>query len=315
MARALIVILCATSVNAQIVGYYEKTFAPSAALEGATIGVAFSGWANASLALSQSKAVSSTLVGDKYIALGGGNKNGRFSSEILTDTTAALEQGNFSDYVGVVFDIEECAAAGLASYFGQAFRAAKLQDLKVVVTVSNAAPYGCTDAQVLMRSFIANTDVDMLSPQLYNTGAESQPYFNPGDKGIVWQDYLHMQGKFVPSIVRTDQYPSVQGYFRDAWHITTDGYFQWAAAPGPAPSPPPSPPPTPGPNIHGNHTVKRGDSCWNIAQEICHDGASYAKTICDANKVCALLQPGQVIKYDCSGTGKFCDSAFAEFMI
>merc|ERR1712118_184528 len=29
--------------------------------------------------------------------------------------------------------------------------------------------------------------------------------------------------------------------------------------------------------------------------------------ICNAGTVCNMLQPGQVLKYDCSGTGKFCN--------
>eukprot|EP00746_Dinoflagellata_sp_MGD_P070390 gnl/MRDRNA2_/MRDRNA2_28830_c0_seq1.p1 gnl/MRDRNA2_/MRDRNA2_28830_c0~~gnl/MRDRNA2_/MRDRNA2_28830_c0_seq1.p1 ORF type:complete len:313 (+),score=45.81 gnl/MRDRNA2_/MRDRNA2_28830_c0_seq1:110-1048(+) len=303
-------LFCPAIAHAQVVGYYERTWAPSAPLPGASVAMAFSGWANCSLALRDSSKILIDLVGDKYITLGGGNKNGRFSVEILTDLTSLIKQGNFSEYVGIVFDVEECATVGLASAFDSAFTAAKAQNLKVVVTVSNAAPYGCADAQVLMRSFITSSNVDILSPQLYSAGNETQPNFADGGKGIAWVDYLHATGKFVPSIVSSDQYATVQGYFQDTFHIVTSGYFQWQSA-GPAPAPPP----TPGPAKHGNYTVQKGDGCWAIADKECHNGENWAKIICDSQKLCTMLSIGEVIKYDCSGTSKFCDSPAVEFQI
>merc|ERR1712224_645290 len=70
--------------------------------------------------------------------------------------------------------------------------------------------------------------------------------------------------------------------------------------------------PTPAPHFaHGTYTVKTGDSCWNIADNLCDDGNNWAKDICNGNSACSALQPGQVLKYDCSGTGKNCDGPTA----
>merc|ERR1719159_1111763 len=53
--------------------------------------------------------------------------------------------------------------------------------------------------------------------------------------------------------------------------------------------------------------VQPGDSCWAIADKFCQDGNDWSTKICNANSVCNLLQPGQTIKYDCSGKGSYCN--------
>jgi hypothetical protein len=52
--------------------------------------------------------------------------------------------------------------------------------------------------------------------------------------------------------------------------------------------------------------VKAGDTCFNIADNLCQDGNDWKTDICNGANVCAALQPGQVLKYDCSGTVKYC---------
>lgn len=310
----LLPLLSAANVQAQVIGYYERTWAPSAPVTDANVAMAFSGWANGSMALRDSSQILSNLIGEKYITIGGGNDNGKFSTESLTLLATLISQGNFSEYAGIVFDIEECAQEGLASSFDSAFTAAKAHNLNVVVTISNAAPYGCSDAQTLMRSFIISSNVDMLSPQLYSMGNETQPNFADGGRGIAWADFSHFKGKFVPSIVSADQYATVQGYFRDKVALATAGYIQWKSA-GPAPAPSPSPGPSPS-SKHGNYTVQKGDGCWAVADKECNDGANWAKVICDSKRVCTMLSIGEIIKYDCSGSGKFCDPpSTLEFLI
>merc|ERR1719359_2745162 len=66
--------------------------------------------------------------------------------------------------------------------------------------------------------------------------------------------------------------------------------------------------PTPAPPVaHGSYTVKSGDSCWNIADNVCQDGNDWKTVICNGAAVCSALQPGQVLKYDCSGKGTYCN--------
>jgi len=70
--------------------------------------------------------------------------------------------------------------------------------------------------------------------------------------------------------------------------------------------------PTPAPPVvHGSYTVKAGDSCYNIADSLCQDGNNWAKDICNGASFCTALQPGQVLQYDCSGSGKFCNGPTA----
>jgi len=65
--------------------------------------------------------------------------------------------------------------------------------------------------------------------------------------------------------------------------------------------------PTPAPPVaHGTYTVKSGDTCYNIADSLCQDGNDWKTVICNGGAVCNALQPGQVLKYDCSGKGTCC---------
>lgn len=66
--------------------------------------------------------------------------------------------------------------------------------------------------------------------------------------------------------------------------------------------------PTPAPPVaHGSYTVKAGDSCWAIADELCQDGGNWKTKICNGESVCSMLHPGQILKYDCSGKGTYCN--------
>ncbi len=68
--------------------------------------------------------------------------------------------------------------------FADSFTAAKGKHIKVMVTISNSAPYGISDGAKLMRSFFPNPNIDYFSPQLYETGEESNHYET--GKGVQW---------------------------------------------------------------------------------------------------------------------------------
>jgi len=69
----------------------------------------------------------------------------------------------------------------------------------------------------------------------------------------------------------------------------------------------PTPPPPPA--AHGSYTVQSGDSCWAVSDKLCHNGNNWKADICNADAVCSALQPGQILKYDCGGSGTFCAGA------
>lgn len=207
-----------------IKGYWDKTFSPSNPFTDSTLGIAFSGWADPDKALSDSAQIKDMLVGDKYISLGGGNANGSFNQQILNSIITHINNGNFSDYKGIAFDIEE-GEANLTSLFQQAFAAAKTKNLKVLVTTSHSAPYGIPDAQTMMKTFIDDGNIDYVSPQLYTSGTETQNDFTTS-QGVSWEDYARSKAAIVPSIVQANLYDDAKNQFSQHG-VTTSGFIQW----------------------------------------------------------------------------------------
>ena len=79
-----------------------------------------------------------------------------------------------------MFDIEKISGASSTNIplLKQAFAAAKGEGLTVVVTVSHSAPYEAdtpADSVAYINAMVADTNIDMLSPQLYSSGTEPSP--------------------------------------------------------------------------------------------------------------------------------------------
>ncbi|TQV86851.1 hypothetical protein [Aliikangiella coralliicola] len=214
------------SISTVIQGYWGWTWSQGQLPDDATLSIAFSGWSDPKTALSDSSNELSKLTGERYLGLGGGNKNGSFNKNVLNDILTFINQGQFDDYDGLAFDVEECDA-GLESQFGQAFKAAKQRDLKVLVTVSHAAPYACDDAKELMTAFFSDGNIDYLSPQLYTTGKEKENDYtvNPS-LGVDWKDYASSKAAIIPSIVKASYYQSAVDYFEQQ-DVNIVGYVQW----------------------------------------------------------------------------------------
>jgi len=207
------------------IGYWDKTWSSSQAPNGATFGVAFSGWADPSSALADSAGVYNSLVGRKYISIGGGNKNGRFNTARLASLVSMLDAGKFSQYQGLAIDLEECYETGLAPSFLAVTAAAKAAGMETMVTISHSAPYGCEDKVDLMRAVFADSNTDYLSPQLYTSGAESEPDFVYD--GISWEEYASYKGRIIPSIVDDTHYAATESFFAAAG-APVSGFVQWA---------------------------------------------------------------------------------------
>jgi hypothetical protein len=195
------------------------------------MGVAFSGWNDPGKASGESDPVFNSLVGDKWIDAGGGDKSGRWNLQWIQAWQSSIQSGKLSKWRGIVFDIEECYDTGLAQAFSELFSATKAAGLQVLVTVSNSAPYGCSDARALMSSFFANRDVDYLSPQLYESGDETAPVFDAG--ATAWSEWAGAKGRVVPSIgckaLRNKGYESTKSFL--AQHgVTATGYIMWPSA-------------------------------------------------------------------------------------
>jgi hypothetical protein len=205
-------------------GYYDKTWAPRAAPAGTNLGVAFSGWARATRALSDAAVTFPSLVGSKYLSIGGGNGNGRWTLASITELNSQLSTIGTTGYVGVCYDIEE-GDSGLASALTDSFAQAKAAGLKVLVTVSHSAPYGISDAGVVMAAIASSADVDYLSPQLYTSGDETA-----NDYTGTWTLFKTANAAIVATITTPRLYSSAQTYFSQQQGITLSGFIAWPGA-------------------------------------------------------------------------------------
>lgn len=52
---------------------------------------------------------------------------------------------------------------------------------------------------------------------------------------------------------------------------------------------------------NNTYIVKSGDYCLKIIDKLCEKASNYESVICNAGTVCANLQPGQIINYNCKG--------------
>lgn len=214
-----------TTQTVDNVGYWHWTWSQGTPPSTTNLSIAFSGWTDITTAIQQSDHIKNELQGKKYICLGGGNENGAFTQEGVLAATHAISAGTFDEYSGIALDVEE-GDSGLTQSFSVLFRTAQQCGFKVLVTVSHSAPYGIKDGAELMHSFINNSDIDLLSPQLYKTGFEVENDFTTS-QGVDWKDYRDTKAALVPSIVKASMYDSAQKYFEDI-DVELHGYIQWS---------------------------------------------------------------------------------------
>ena len=208
-----------------VAGFWWWTWASTTvALPATNLCIAVSGWADPVIALKCCARIRDSLPGSKYISLGGDDSSGAFTRRNLASITQAIDAGAFAGYDGIAFDIEE-GETGLEPLFEQAFAAAKANNHKVLVTVSQSAPYGIEDADALMQSFFADANIDYLSPQLYTTGRETSNNYRTPDT-VSWTEYATAMAEIVPSIVDANLYQDAQDYFR-LHGVELSGFIQW----------------------------------------------------------------------------------------
>ncbi len=97
--------------------------------------------------------------------------------------------------------------------YQEAFKTAKNLGLTTVVTTSHSAPYDTdtpADAVALVKAWVADLNLDIISPQLYSSGMESAPEFeltsSCASSGCTWNLYQGSKARFVPSIVNASHY-------------------------------------------------------------------------------------------------------------
>jgi len=176
-----------------------------------------------------------TLEGTHFLSLGGGNAAGTFSSSVLDNIATNCADIATAGYHGVMFDVEVVTGTSeeVVPAFAAAFQACKEAKLMVGVTTSHSAPYQTSTpatAVDLVKAWVGDDNVDILSPQLYGSGTETSPDFaetsSCASAGCTWELYKGAQAAFAPSIVDADQLDATTSYFT-TMGITTDGFFQW----------------------------------------------------------------------------------------
>ena len=78
---------------------------------------------------------------------------------------------------------------------------------------------------MLMHSFFADTNIDIMSPQLYTTGSESANDYDISH-GVSWSEYANCRAAIIPSLVKAAYYDDAQQYF-SSQGVTLAGYVQW----------------------------------------------------------------------------------------
>lgn len=218
-------------VSAKYMSYWLWTYSSGKPLPGATIGIAFSGWANVKTALADSAGKMNQLAGKKFLCIGGGNNNGAFTASVLTLLDGAINSGELAGYDSVAYDVE-VGDSGLKDTFSASFAAAKAMGLEVLVTISHSAPYGISDRSELMTSFFTNEDINYLSPQLYTTGSETENDYDTTG-GVTWSLYANAKPAIIPSLVSASYYNDPENIGKNAVDyfeqkgVTIEGYVQW----------------------------------------------------------------------------------------
>merc|ERR550525_81214 len=181
------------------------------------------------------------LHGTRYLTLGGGNSAGEFTSSALKDIASSAAVIKQAGYSAVMFDVEEIVGSSdlMIPLFQESFAALKKAGLIVAVTTSHSAPYQCdsaADAVAITKAWIADANIDILSPQLYSSGQEGTPEFAETNScknaGCTWELYKGAKAVIAPSIVDSSQYAAVKEWFSTKLGISTRGYFQWSQVAG-----------------------------------------------------------------------------------
>ena len=82
----------------------------------------------------------------------------------------------------------------------------------------------------MVKSWVADANIDYLSPQLYTEGIKDHPNFTVAP-GCSYDMYKNSKGKMIPSMVDYRDYDIVEAHFKKNFGITTEGYIQWDPLP------------------------------------------------------------------------------------
>ncbi|CAK0799420.1 unnamed protein product [Prorocentrum cordatum] len=207
------------------------------------MGICFNGYEDVDTAISECTKEVGTLQPAKWLSIGGnGAPHGVITPDVLSSAASSGDTIIAAGYAGVIFDVEVAVGTNdaLVSGFTSASQTLTSKGLQVGVTTSHSGPVevsGGADAATLVKCWVADPNMAVLSPQLYTTGEEDTPDFDTtaSCSACTWELWQGSSGAFAPSIVTASQYDEVSTYFSSEHGITTGGYIQWQQSPSPAP--------------------------------------------------------------------------------
>ena len=207
-----------------MVGYWDQGWRNVTPPSEANLSIGFMGYSDVITALEDNKKLINRMVGQKYLAIGGGNEKGKFTPLAIKKISKAIREKRFSGYQGVAFDIEVCEGNHLIKYFSEVFSVAQKNKLMVLVTISHSEPYACKDSKNLMMAILNDRNINFISPQLYTTGQEKKNNFI--SIGTHWEIYQKTKAEILPSIVHPSLYPEAKKFFISKG-VKVRGFIKW----------------------------------------------------------------------------------------
>jgi hypothetical protein len=185
------------------------------------IGILFGGEVPITAINNNINSISKLTAKEKYLNLGGGDRpSGMWMQSDFAYINSQLANIKSKGWTGISFDIEVCDGTG--SYiepFADCFAKCKANGLKVLVTMSHLIPWDCKapvrgQGASLVNSWINDSNIDYISPQLYSIDDALEPI----DLSIL----KNAKAKIIPSVPLEADWDKIQNL-----GITPAGYIAW----------------------------------------------------------------------------------------
>ena len=179
-------------------GYYKWTWSSNQIPEGSwDIGILFGGESPRAAIDTNINSAYKITSGKKFLNLGGGLDSGIWNIGDFDYINQKLSEIKKAGWEGVCYDVEVCPPnVSFVDAFKNSFAKCKQEGLQVLVTMSHTNPYKCQtgagQGMDMVKSWMSDSNIDYISPQLYSSGDDLEPSDLTMFKSI--------ENKIIPSI-------------------------------------------------------------------------------------------------------------------